>query len=48
MTLFSDSLNKKPSGVFVFIDDDKDEQFLLKMAMEDLGLDDQIVHAWMG
>jgi len=35
-------LKEKPKGVFVFIDDDKDEHELLKIAMESLELNNQI------
>lgn len=48
MKSFLDSLDKKPKGVFVFIDDDKEEHFLLKMAMKDIGLDNQIVACMNG
>lgn len=48
MKSFLDSLDKKPKGVFVFIDDDKEEHFLLKMAMKDIGLDNQIVSCMNG
>lgn len=48
MKSFLDSLDKKPKGVFVFIDDDKEEHFLLKMAMKNIGLGNQIVSCMNG
>jgi CheY-like chemotaxis protein len=41
---FIDTLEKKPNGLFVFIDDDEDEHFLLKLAMKELGLENKTVH----
>jgi CheY-like chemotaxis protein len=39
----SKKIHKKPKGTFVFIDDDKDEHFLLKMAMKSLGLTNPVL-----
>lgn len=36
-------LNKKPKGVFLFVDDDPGEHALLKHAMKSLSLDNQVV-----
>jgi CheY-like chemotaxis protein len=41
-------VNKKPTGVFVFVDDERDEHFLLKVAMKDLGLHNQVVSCYDG
>lgn len=48
MKSFLNTLNKKPSGVFVFIDDDKDEHYLLKIAMKTIGLPNQVVSCMDG
>jgi CheY-like chemotaxis protein len=44
----SKELNKKPTGIFLFVDDDRDEHFLLKLAMKDLGLDNQLISCYNG
>jgi CheY-like chemotaxis protein len=43
MNAFLNSLSKKPSGAFIFIDDQKDEHSLLKLSMQELGLDNEII-----
>ncbi|HEX8516693.1 MAG TPA: response regulator [Bacteroidia bacterium] len=48
MNDFLNSLERKPKGTFVFIDDDKDEHHLLELAMEELGLPNPVVHCMDG
>lgn len=48
MSSFTDSLDKKPHGVFVFIDDDKNEHLLLRLAMKEIGLDNPVVSLMNG
>jgi CheY-like chemotaxis protein len=36
-------LDKKPEGVFLFIDDDPDELFMLRSAVHDLGFTNEII-----
>jgi CheY-like chemotaxis protein len=43
MTDYVKTFKKKPEGVFVFIDDDPHELNLLKHAMKELQLDNQVV-----
>jgi CheY-like chemotaxis protein len=48
MREFLKSLDRQPQGVFVFIDDDKEEHQLLKIAMQEIGLDNPIVTCMNG
>jgi len=41
-------LHKKPKGIFLFVDDDKDEHFLLKMSMKQLEIKNQVVSCYNG
>ncbi|MBA3665838.1 MAG: response regulator [Bacteroidetes bacterium] len=45
---FQITLYKKPHGVFLFIDDDKDEHDLLEIAMKKTGLTNPIVNCFNG
>jgi CheY-like chemotaxis protein len=41
-------LPKKPQGIFVFVDDDRDEHFLLNIAMKELKLDNKMASFYNG
>jgi CheY-like chemotaxis protein len=44
----SHSIHKKPQGAFIFVDDDRDEHMLFKLALRDLDLNNKVHSCYDG